>query len=69
MLISDYLSSNIKFVFFFWFDPFERPRAEIEKYFRSILVQMKTSKFAFEIIWPLTVELHFHFKGEKIKEY
>ena len=28
-------------------------RAEIEKYFRSFLVQMKTSKFAFEINWPL----------------
>ena len=28
-------------------------RAEIQKYFRSFLVQMKTLKFAFEIYWPL----------------
>ena len=28
-------------------------RTEIEKCFHSFLVQMKTSKFAFEINWPL----------------
>ena len=32
-------------------------RAEIEKYFRSFLVQMKTAKSPFEINWPL-VELY-----------
>jgi hypothetical protein len=33
--------------------PILEARAEIEKYFRSFLVQMKTSKFTFEINWPL----------------
>jgi hypothetical protein len=33
--------------------PILEARAEIQKYFRWFLVQMKTSKFAFEINWPL----------------
>ena len=33
--------------------PLLEARAEIQKYFRSFLVQMKTLKFAFEIYWPL----------------
>ena len=53
MLISDYLSSNIMICSLFWFDLFSRGRAEIQKYFRSFLVQMKTSKSHSEINWPL----------------
>ena len=54
MLISDYLSSNIIIcICFFWFDPIYKARAEIQKYFRLFLANMKTSKFAFEIYWPL----------------
>ena len=45
MLISDYLSSNTIICIFF-FDPFERPRAEIVQ----LLVQMKNEKFTFKII-------------------
>ena len=37
----------------FLFDLFYRPREEIQKYFRSFLVQMKTKKIASEIYWPL----------------
>ena len=33
--------------------PILEARAEIEKYFVHFLVKMKTSKFAFEINWPL----------------
>ena len=51
MLISDNLSSDIMICILFWFDPFYRARAEIQKYFVHFLVQMKTSKFAFEINW------------------
>ena len=33
--------------------PILEARAEIEKYFCSFFVQMKTSKSAFEINWPI----------------
>ena len=56
MLINDYLSSNIIIcICLFRFDPFKRARTEIQKYFRSFLVQMKNSNFASEIYWPLLV--------------
>ena len=37
--------------FMIW--PILEARAEIQKYFRSFLVQMKTLKFASEVYWPL----------------
>ena len=37
--------------------PILEARAEIGKYFR-FLVQMKTSKFAFDINWPLVIIIY-----------
>ena len=42
---------------------YSKAREEIQKYFLSFLVQMKTSKFAFEIYWPF--ELHLVISREK----
>ena len=54
MLIGDYLSSNIIICILFWFDPFFRELGQTyNNIFFHFLVQMKTSKFAFEINWPL----------------
>jgi hypothetical protein len=49
MLISDYLSSNLKISILFLIDPFNGARAEMQNIFGRFLVQMKTSKFVFEI--------------------
>ena len=38
---------------FLWFDSLFEARAEVQKYFWSFLVQMKTLRFAFEIYCPL----------------
>ena len=54
MLIGDYLSSNIIICILFWFDRFFRELGQTyNNIFFHFLVQMKTSKFAFEINWPL----------------
>ena len=45
--------------------PILEARAEIEKHFVRFLVQMKTSKFAFEINWPLTEQRTFEKKTPK----
>ena len=42
---------------FFWPDLFLGARAEIKKWFHSVLVQLRTRKFAFEINWSLTQQL------------
>jgi hypothetical protein len=47
MHISDYLSSNRKICIFFVFDPFNRARAEIEKYFCSIFGSNENFKICF----------------------
>ena len=47
MLFIIYLS----YIFLIW--PLLEARAEIKKYFRWFLVQMKILEFAFEINWPL----------------
>ena len=47
MLFIIYLS----YIFLIW--PLLEARAEIQKYFRWFLVQMKSLEFAFEINWPL----------------
>ena len=46
MLISDYLSSNIKFAFFYW-THIEEPRTEVQKYFRSIFGSNDSFKICF----------------------
>ena len=55
MLISDYLSSNIihNLHSFFDFTHFRELGQKYKNIFVQFLVQMKTSKFAFEINWPL----------------
>ena len=52
MLISDYLSSN-KLHSFFDLTHFKELRQKYKNIFVWFFVQMKTSKFAFEINWPL----------------
>ena len=44
---------------FFMIWPILEARAETQKYFCSFFEQMKTSKFAFEIYWPLATLLSF----------
>ena len=41
--------------YIFLIQPLLEARAEIQKYFRWFLVQMKSLEFAFEINWPLVV--------------
>ena len=40
---------------FFWSNLFLEARAEIKNNFVGFLVQTRTKKFAFEIIWPLSI--------------
>ena len=58
MLISDYSSSNI-IIFILCFDLIHfRELGQMYKYILiQFLVQMKTSKFAFEMNWPLSCNL------------
>ena len=55
MLISDYLSSNIIMFILFYLTHFRELGQIYKNIFVRFLVQMKTSKFTFEIIWPLVL--------------
>ena len=61
MLISDYLSSNIKISILFLFDPSNRARAEIQKYFRSIFGSNENFKTCFRNL------LTFRYSHEKLQ--
>ena len=52
MLISDYVPSNL-IIWFFDLIHFRELGQQVNKFFCSYLVQMKTLKFASEIYWPL----------------
>ena len=53
MIISDYLSSNKTFCIFLNLTYFRELEQKYKNIFVWLLVQMKTSKFAFKIIWKM----------------
>ena len=55
MLISNHLSSNIITCIFFYLTHLRELGQKYKNFFVRFLVQMKTSKLAFEINWPLPV--------------
>ena len=57
MLISEYLSSNIMISIFYYFTYLRELGQKYKNIFVQFWVQMKTSKFAFEINWPLVGRL------------